>query len=576
MRRETELPRKLTPQPSKQSATKKAPGKPGAFLFLYGWPVGWRAVDLRPAPPEPALAELRRVQRKKRLAGLDWIDALYHAYLAAIIAVVVVLWSSGLVEDSEIGADGVAKVIEHGPAYVGCLFALFVFLGLSSGANGGPLALENAEVTHVLLAPVDRGAALVPAVIRRIRTVCFAGAVVGAAVGQLAFRRLPGEPAAWIACGVAVGVLGGASYVGCAVIGSGRRLKTWAAPFIALPLVALSVGDIVLETRISPFTYAGQTAVWPLEFDPMSLFGVMLILVLPIVGVYACAGTSLEAARRRAGLQAQLRFAATLYDVRTVIILRRLLSQERSRTEPWIGLPRSTRTRLPVWRRSWQGVLRWPGKRLLRLPALAIVAGIALVGVWNGVTPLVVVAGGALYLAALDAVEPLAQEVDHPQLSESLPVSRGALNLRHLPTPIAVMAVAGIVAVLALLPFERSMLFLEIASVTVPIAALAAVCGAALSTVGDPPTMTAAQSVATPELLGVTVVVLAVWPPIVAILGVLPVAAGASQIDEGTDAVLIAARSTAFIVLMLCLFLVLWIEKRDSILERFRAGMGTS
>ena len=52
--------------------------------------------------------------------------------------------------------------------------------------------------------------------------------------------------------------------------------------------------------------------------------------------------------------------------------------------------------------------------RLVRLLLAAVVAGFALRGVWGGTTPLIVLAGLALWVAALDALEPMAQETDHP------------------------------------------------------------------------------------------------------------------------------------------------------------------
>src|SRR4051794_18679512 len=112
-------------------------------------------------------------------------------------------------------------------------------------------------------------------------------------------------------------------------------------------------------------------------------------------------------ATRRASLAGQLRFAATLQDIRTVIVLRRQLAQERPRTRPWIRLKARQRARWPVWRRAWHGILRWPLARVVRLTILSAVAGACLVAAWRGTTPLIVLAGLALFVASLDAVEPL-------------------------------------------------------------------------------------------------------------------------------------------------------------------------
>ena len=60
----------------------------------------------------------------------------------------------------------------------------------------------------------------------------------------------------------------------------------------------------------------------------------------------------------------------------------------------WLRLPPG-RDR-PVWRRDWQGVLRWPPVRILRVLALGAVAGLAALGAWRGTPALIVVSGAAL------------------------------------------------------------------------------------------------------------------------------------------------------------------------------------
>src|SRR5207237_3834791 len=99
----------------------------------------------------------------------------------------------------------------------------------------------------------------------------------------------------------------------------------------------------------------------------------------------------------------------------------------------------------PVWRRDGHGLLRWPAVREARVVLLAAGAGLALRGAWSGTTPLVVVAGLCVFVAALDVVEPLAQEVDHPDLGESLPMPEGRLHVRHLPALVAAMVPLGLI-----------------------------------------------------------------------------------------------------------------------------------
>src|SRR5438270_2789852 len=122
----------------------------------------------------------------------------------------------------------------------------------------------------------------------------------------------------------------------------------------------------------------GKLAIWPLKFDPLALFGVAVAVIVPVLALGVVGGTSLEAAERRASLAGQLRFAATLQDIRTVIVLRRQLAQERPRNRPWFRLPRpkGDGPRRPVWRRGWHGILRWPVSRVARLLMLSAVAGL--------------------------------------------------------------------------------------------------------------------------------------------------------------------------------------------------------
>jgi hypothetical protein len=520
-------------------------------------------VDLRPAPAEPGLKELRKARRRNRLAHLDWADALYHAYLAAIIGGLAVTWVTGLISNEKVAPETVGRALEVGPAIVGAMLALCVAVGLRAGSRGGPLALEDPEVMHVLLAPVDRGSALIGPALKQIRTQAFVGSAIGAVVGLCALRRLPGNPVGWLVCGALIGLLGGAAWVGAALIASGRRLRPLWASVAALLILALSAADVVRETSFSPFTLAGKLALWPLHFDGAAAPGLVLLVVIPIAGLYLCAGTSLEAAKRRAGLQAQLRFAATMYDVRTVILLRRQLGQEQSRSKPWLA-SRSSKTSFPIVRRGLSGLMRWPLTRVLRLLALGVVAGLSCLGAWRGVEPLIFVAAIALFVAGLDAVEPLAQETDHPHLRMSFPIVEGSLSARHMIVPGVVMGLVATVGVLVLLPFEDAHTVLEVGLPMIPSAAFAAVCGAALSTTSDSPFNVAMEKVIGLEFMGMQMLVLAAWPLVVATIGLLPLLAAlnAPQVQLTPGA---AAMATVPFTLSITGCVLLWI--------RFRGGV---
>src|SRR4249919_1051650 len=100
----------------------------------------------------------------------------------------------------------------------------------------------------------------------------------------------------------------------------------------------------------------------------------------------------------------------TVRDLRTVMVLRRQLVQEQHRNRPWFRLPRFPHQ--TIWRRDLHGILRFPLVRLLRMAALTAIAAGCLNIAYHDTAPAAVLAGLALYLVGLDAVEPLAQEID--------------------------------------------------------------------------------------------------------------------------------------------------------------------
>ena len=381
------------------------------------------------------LRELRTARRRHYLRQLDWVDALYKAYLTAIGAGVGTLLLSGALGDARAGADTVHTIAARGPAVLGLIVALLLAGGLRTGARGGPLALQPPGAADPAFAPVERGLALRGPAVAQLRSRVFVAAVAGAVVGNLAFRRLPGKPPVWIACGVLFGVLAAAAGMGAALLASGRRLGRLVAAALGLGLVGWSAADWLLHMTTSPATLLGRLAVAPIGRTPAVeiVVGGGVAAALLAVGLASVGGTSLEHSLRRAGLVAQLRFAVTVQDLRTVILLRRQLAAELPRSKPWLALRPAAvgATGSVVWRRGWRSFLRWPAVRVARVGVLGLVAGAALVGAWRGTTPLVVVAGFALLLVALDAIEPLAQEIDHPTRRSLLPLRSRALLRPH-------------------------------------------------------------------------------------------------------------------------------------------------
>ena len=144
-------------------------------------------------------------RRRRFVAQIDVMEVVYRVYVAAIFGAIALSARRrcrqrrprpSAAASTDLGRDG--------PALLGLGVALAVLAGLRSGARGGPLAIEDAEVQYVLLAPIDRGVALRSSALRQLRIAVLGGAVLGAVAGNFAFRRLPGSPVEWIACLAAV------------------------------------------------------------------------------------------------------------------------------------------------------------------------------------------------------------------------------------------------------------------------------------------------------------------------------------------------------------------------------------
>ncbi|MGI8800824.1 MAG: hypothetical protein ACR2KV_01425, partial [Solirubrobacteraceae bacterium] len=253
---------------------------------------------------------------------------------------------------------------------------------------------------------------------------------------------------------------------------------------------------------------------------------------------------------------AQLRFAVTMQDGRTVILLRRQRAAEGPRRRPWLRLAGGGG---PVWRRDWQGVLRWPAVRVLRLAALGAVAGAAAAAAWAGTAALVAVAGLALLVAALDAVEGLAQEADHPTRSSMLPVARRVLILRHLAVPAAVMvgvAAVGVAAASGLAAGGGVGSALAVGLVAAVPAAVAAVSAAALSIDLGP----AVNPLEYGPMGNAKAAARAVGPPLLAVVGTLPVLDARAAVDAGGSAV-VGAAPGALVILALAGGAAAWLRR---------------
>lgn len=485
------------------------------------------------------LADLAAARRARRLEGVDVFERLYQAYLTVVVVGAVVLAAAGVVTDVPLAGAARSGALDAAPAAVGIVAAFVLVGGLRSGARGGPLTLEAPFVVHVLLSPVARDVALRGPALRLLAQATAVGGVAGGGAGMVAAPRLDLDTAVLTASGAVAGAAAGVAAVGLALVVSAWPVPRLLAHAVSALVVAGAVADLALGTAWSPGSLVGRLALAPFAgpdgssgFDLVSLTALVLALVTGGVGLAVVGGTPVEAARRRAGLVSQLRFAVTRQDLRTVVLLQRRLAQDAARRRPWVRIPAGHH--LPVLRRGLHGLARLPLVRVVRVVAACAVAVGAAVATWQGTTLLVVVAGIALWVAALDLVEPMAQELDHPDRWATQPVPPGRLLVRHLAAPMVVLGLVAAVVLAALALTARGETATVVAvgtAVAVP-ACLAAVVGAAASVATAPFELTSVKAFV-PEAIGAQMVLRAVWPPAVAVLAVLPLLAARGAVGQG-------------------------------------------
>ena len=310
----------------------------------------------------------------------------------------------------------------------------------------------------------------------------------------------------------------------------------------------------------------------------------MLRFLAVIAGLLLLSRISLEALARRSALVAQLRFAVTMQDLRTVILLRRQLNQESTRRSPWLRMRRSpastsaTRSRAltrAVRRRGWHGLLRFPATRLARITALAVVFGVLQAAVVRGTTPAVLASALVAFVIGLEVMEPLSQEVDQPDRTDSFPVERGELLARHLFAPaIALLPFAVIAGVAATLTLGSVASIAPAAIFALP-NLIAGATGGVVSIVRDAPDPLSAdkqQSFVPPEMAGFGATIRLLWPIVVSAFGCSMVFILRVAVENDGPLVGAAIRG-AVGSLLLAVVVGYWVKMRDRIRRKFKAFM---
>ena len=453
--------------------------------------------------------------------------------------------------------------------------ALAAGLGLRSGSRGGPVALEAADVRHVLLAPIDLGRAMRRPILRQARFAAFVSLVVGGIGGQLLARRTEGNAFEWTFASAAWGASVAALTLACAWLACGRRVSRRAASAAAVALLAWPVAEVAGAAPTSPFSLLGRIPMWPASAAPAALVVVPLIAFLAVVGIRGIGGVSVEEMARRSTLVGQIRFAATMRDLRTVLILRRQLSRSGRGTDPgflaaggaagvatWRGAGgRCNAPRVPAccaWRccrrhRAARPVPRGPG----RCPCWSSPACRA-------------------FLVGLDAIEPLAQELDHETMLDLVAVPKGTAHAMLLVVPAitaVVMASTGVAAA-ALGGLDSS--GLAVAATVAFTGALCGVAGAAISTVrGAPDPNDFSMLMLPPEAAGSRVVYEAALPPVVACLGFVPFLLARHAAETGSDPTTVL-NSGILIGGMVFALTVTWVRARPAFKEQMAMAFNAS
>ncbi len=528
-----------------------------------------------------AMYALRATRKRHRLGDIEWFDAAYKVYVVGLFGGIVLLWLSDLVGDVELSADQAQNVAEHAPAILGMVAVLAFIAGLRSGSQGGPLALEAADVTHVMLAPVPRRAALLRPTVQRLRSAAFAGVGVAACLAQLAGRRLPGTPIAWFAGGGLFGLNVALVWVGAALVAHAVRIPLLLTTVVGLVAVGWQASAIATGIP-GPGNLAGSLGLWGWRQRGIDVIPLVLTAALVTIGVLLVARTSLEALARRSSLVAQLRFAVTMQDLRTVILLRRQLSYEHTRSDPWVRLAFLGHGPA-IWRRGWHSLLRLPAGRLIRMVALTLAAAGCQIAVIHGTAPALFGTLVCTFVLGLEVMEPLSQEVDQPDRTDSFPMERGELMVRHLAAPAVVLVVFTIIGAAAAVVFDALLTDGERIGSAIPVAVLlgiaavfAGASGAAISIVRDAPdpmSSTNQEVYLPPEMAGFTTVIRTLIPLVISAIGAAMALGVRSAIDNGTSDPLANAIRGCVAVGLLTVLTAAWVKYRDRARRKIKAFM---
>jgi uncharacterized membrane protein YeaQ/YmgE (transglycosylase-associated protein family) len=494
----------------------------GLHLVSSGWTMEG-SIDADEA--REAVRDLEWARRDNRRRQIDIWEALYQAYMVGFTLIAVTAMASSLLPSQPVSAATTTWLTDRGGALIGLVVAAAAMTGLRSGARGGPLSFDPPTVAYVLQSPVDRAFVTRRAALAQLRTAVLWGALGGAATGLAFSQALPGSILGLALGFTATGVAAGLMLIGCALVTSGQRWRVLPVTAVGAVIMIWSAIDLVAATRTSPASFLGSAALWDVTHQGNAFVFVAFAIVaaVAVAGVAVSGGVSLEASQRRAGLVSQIRFALTMQDLRTVVLLRRRMTQSLHRRDPWLPVGRSKGNKAPVFRRSLQSNLRLPGGSLAMLAVLAAAAGISFGAASRGPAALALLPGLFLFFAAYDVLEPLAQEADHPTRWMAHPVRPGDVIRSLTAAGAAFMIVLGLIAAAVAAPLLSDQTS-PAALIALPLGSVGATVGAAVGTMMGNSGSGAMQPMQS-EVFGVYVVLRVVVPLLPALIPFAPAAA---------------------------------------------------
>ncbi len=509
-----------------------------------------------------ALRDLSKARRRHFVEKIDLVNALYKAYMVGAALLVGGSLLVGLLQSAPLGSAVQREVVKYGPSYVGLALGVVVLVGLRSGSRGGPLALQGADVRMILLSGVPRSHFLRSRALSQVRSSVPPALLVGGLVGGIAHRALGAGTLRLVVEGALVGLVGVTTYYGSGYIASGLRMKKLVASVVGGMVVLWSALDAYSTTAYFPGTWLGE-----LFFSQKDvLFAaatVGIALLLLASGLYLAAGLSLEMLEYRARLVGTLRFAATMRDIRTVILLRRQLSGERSRGGRSILSRVSLGAGLTaiVSKRSLESLFRWPIERLLRFVVLAVLAGLSARLMWSGSFLPLAISIIALYIAATDLLEPLSQLADRPDAISGIGVSMAKVESRLLLVPFIGMLVFVLIGTFATSLFSGFALALHVGLISaIPLAA-ASTAGAAVAVLRKQRTSNVPALM--PEVVAITSVILEILPFIIVASGFVAMVNAYNLHDLNSGLVDATAISAGTFSLVFPLAAWTWIRRRN-------------